>query len=277
MNHLSDRVLIVTGAASGFGALIVEMAARRGARVLGLDVAAKPIATLADRLRADGLAVEGRAADVTDLTQLRSAAVFAVERFGAIDVLVNNAGMMPLAFFADHDAAASAWSAAIDVNIKGVIHGIAAVHDQMISQGRGHVVNISSTYGNYATAGSGVYSATKAAVNVLSEALRVESQGRIKVSTVRPTGVLGTRLGRSIINPDATIGMVGQNAQTVSEQMNSYYGGTMEPALLDPDDVRFWAITPEQIAEAVLHVIDQPWGVSISDLTVRASGERYIL
>ena len=75
------------------------------------------------------------------------------------------------------------------MNFKGVLHGISAVHDQMIAQGRGHVVNVSSIYGNHPNAGSGVYAATKAAVNVLSETLRIESQGRIKVTTIRPTGV----------------------------------------------------------------------------------------
>src|SRR5580700_10816710 len=104
-------------------------------------------------------------------------AALAVETYSAIDVLVNNAGIMPLAFFADHSAASEAWDRCIDVNLKGVLHGISAVYDQMIAQGRGHVVNISSIYGNAGVEGAGVYSATKAAVTALSDSLRVEAAG----------------------------------------------------------------------------------------------------
>lgn len=137
--------------------------------------------------------------DVTDLAQFKAAAQAAIDQFGAIDVLVNNAGVMPLAYFADHESAWQRWHQAIDINIKGVVNGIAAVYDQMIAQGRGHVVNISSIYGNGGIAGAGVYSATKMAV-AMSDALRVETQGRIKVTTVKPTGVLGTNLGSGIVN-----------------------------------------------------------------------------
>ena len=100
--------------------------------------------------------------------------------------MVNNAGVMPLAFYADHADAGAAWERCIDINIKGVLNGIVAVYDQMIAQGRGHIVNLSSIYGNFPVAGAGVYGASKAAVNFLSEALRVEAQGRIKVTVVKP-------------------------------------------------------------------------------------------
>ena len=82
------------------------------------------------------------------------AASHAIKRHDAIDVMVNHAGTMPLAFFADHNAAADAWSRCIDVNIKGVLNGIAAVYDQMIKQGRGHVMNLSSIYGNFPVVGA---------------------------------------------------------------------------------------------------------------------------
>ena len=101
---------------------------------------------------------------------------------------MNNAGIMPLALYADHEGWADAWDRCIDINLKGVLHGISCVHDQMKRQGRGHVVNVSSIFGNSPVAGAGVYGATKAAVNFLSESLRQESQGRIKVTTIRQTG-----------------------------------------------------------------------------------------
>ena len=99
----------------------------------------------------------------------------------------NNAGVMPLAFYADHAEAADAWERCIDINFKGVLNGIMAVHDQMISQGRGHVVNLSSIYGNYPVAGAGVYGATKAFVQSMSEAIRQELKGTgVKVCTLNP-------------------------------------------------------------------------------------------
>ncbi len=157
-----------------------------------------------------------------------------------------------------------------------MLNGISAVYDQMIEQGRGHIVNISSVYGNVATVGAGVYSATKAAVNVLSETLRAETQGRIKVTVVKPTGVPGTNLGSSIVNGGAIVGILGQNAQSYMENIGGYLEGTLPEEMTDPDDVRYWAITPDELAANVVWVIDQPWGVSISDVTVRASGEQFL-
>ena len=163
------------------------------------------------------------------------------------------------------------------MNLKGVLHGMAAVYDHMIRQGRGHIVNISSIYGNVPTAGAGVYAATKAAVNVLSDSLRAEAQGRIKVTVVRPTGVPGTNLGSSIVNGDALVGILGQNLASYMDHIGQSMTGELPEGLADPDDIRYWAVTPEELAANVVWVIDQPWGVSISDLTVRASGEEFLI
>lgn len=276
-DRLSERVIVITGAAGGFGRVVAELAADRGASVVGADIDEAALAAALNPLADRGLNVAWKAADVADIDDMRALAAFTVERFGRIDVIVNNAGVMPLAFYSDHQAAAAAWSTAIDVNMKGVINGIAAVYDQMLAQGRGHVVNISSTYGNAGTEGSGVYSATKSAVNVLSESLRVETQGRIKVSVVRPTGVPTTGLGRSIINPRAVIGMVGQHGAVATTRMKQLYSGQLPPECSDPEQIGYFALEASHIAETILYVIDQPWGVSISDITVRASGEPYLL
>jgi NADP-dependent 3-hydroxy acid dehydrogenase YdfG len=275
--HLAERVIVVTGAAGGFGLLIAERAAERGAAVVGADVDEAALAAAFTPLLARGMRVAYRAADVTDLDDMTALAAFAVDAFGRVDVIVNNAGTMPLGFFADHERAADAWAQAIDVNVKGVLNGIAAVYDHMMAQGRGHVVNISSTYGNAGTEGSGVYSATKSAVNILSESLRVEAQGKIKVSVVRPTGVPTTGLGKSIVNPRAVIGMTGHHAADANTKMQQLFAGELPATHTDPDSIRYFALDAEHVAEVVLYVIDQPWGVSISDITVRASGEPYLL
>jgi NADP-dependent 3-hydroxy acid dehydrogenase YdfG len=266
----------VTGAASGFGRLVTALASARGANVLAADVDGAGVAALAAELQAQGRPVQACTADVTDSAQMHAMASACVEHFGAIDVLINNAGTMPLAFWADHAAAADAWSRCIDINFKGVVNGIAAVHDQMIKQGRGHVVNISSIYGNTPVAGSAIYTATKAAVNVLSESLRIESQGRIKVTTVKPTGVIGTNLGSTIINGDAMIGILGQNMDSFRENVVKFMTPGESEGLTDPENIRYWAISPEELAEQIVYVIDQPWGISISDITVRASGDQYL-
>src|SRR3954451_20356060 len=217
--HLAGRVVVVTGAGGGFGKLIAGMAAARGAKVVLGDIDVDAADAAAKELGADAEAV---GVDVTDLAQVQALAARAVERFGAIDVMVNNAGVMPLAFFADHAEAYDAWVRCIDINFKGVLNGICAVHDLMVEQGRGHVVNISSIYANAGTAGSGVYSATKAAVAVLSDSLRKETQGKIKVTVVRPTGVLGTGLGSGVVNPAALVGIVGANEERYMEKVMSF-------------------------------------------------------
>jgi NADP-dependent 3-hydroxy acid dehydrogenase YdfG len=191
--------------------------------------------------------------------------------------MVNNAGVMPLALYSDHAEAAEAWDRCIDINFKGVLHGISCVHDQMLRQGRGHVVNISSIYGNYPVAGAAVYGATKAAVNVLSESLRQESQGRIKVTTIRPTGVPATGLGEGVINPAAIMGVLGTNASDFMEKMGAVFGENPPSDLTDPEQIGYFALSPELLADQIIFAINQPWGVSISDLTVRASGDAYMI
>ena len=274
--YLADKVIIVTGAGSGFGRLIAQKCAAGGATVVGVDVNADNLDETISGITAAGGQGIAQVADVTDMAQLKAAAARAITTFGAIDVLVNNAGVMPLAFFADHERAWQKWHQAIDINIKGVVNGISAVYDQMMAQGRGQVVNISSIYGNGGVEGAGVYSATKVAVTALSDALRVEAQGRIKVTTVKPTGVFGTNLASGIVNETAIMGLSGQKGAEFAENLGNFMTGALRPEQTDVDSVQYWLITPEDLADAVVHVIDQPWGINLSDVTVRASGENYI-
>jgi NADP-dependent 3-hydroxy acid dehydrogenase YdfG len=276
-DHLEGKAVVITGAGGGFGRLVTERLTARAAHVVGVDVdEAGLAATIEQTSEAPGTAVPVPG-DVTRLADLQLAVGTAVERFGKVDAIVNNAGVMPLAFFADHAEAAAAWDRCIDINVKGVLNGMIAVHDRMIEQGYGHVVNLSSIYGNFPVAGAGVYGMTKAAVNVLSESFRVESQGRIKVTIVKPTGVPGTGLGEGIVNVGAIVGILGQNAQEYLETMGSLAAGGADAALTDSDDMRYAALAPEHIADAIVFALDQPWGVSIGDITVRATGDRYVL
>lgn len=275
-NYVDGKVIVITGAGSGFGKLVAEMTADMGAKVLGTDVNETNLRDVVEGIRAKGQTAEYRVADVTDKEQMDAVAAFAVERFGRIDVMLNNAGIMPLAYFADHKAAWQGWDKAIDINIKGVVNGITSVYDQMIEQGQGQVINISSIYGNYGIPGSGVYSATKAAVTILSDSLRAEAKGKIKVTTVKPTGIPGTNLASAIVNDQAIAGLTAHRGAQFAENAEKYYSGQMPAEQLDRDSVQYWTVTPEELAQNVVYVINQPWGVSISDITVRASGEDYV-
>lgn len=274
--HLKGKTIVVTGAAGGFGSILCREAVARGAKVAALDVNEAALAALATELDA-GDALITHATDVRDLTAMHAAVAAAVEAFGSVDVMVNNAGTMPLAFLADHADAADAWSRCIDINIKGVLNGMIAVHDQMVAQGRGHIVNLSSIYGNAPVAGAAVYGATKAAVNTLSEAFRVETQGKIKVTIVKPTGVPATGLGGGVVNPAAVVGILGQNALEYGGVFAALSEGRIDEVDLDPESVGYAVLDPQHIVDGILHAIDQPWGVSIGDITIRAAGDRYIL
>jgi len=276
-DHVRGKTIIVTGAASGFGRLISEKAAARGAKLVCADVDRAALEETVEAIRAAGGEAEAVPADVTRIDEMKALAASAVSAFGRIDVMVNNAGVMPLALFADHEAAQDKWERCIDINFKGVLNGIVCVYDQMMAQEEGHVINISSIYGNYPSFGGGVYGATKSAVNFLSESLRVETRGRIKVTIVRPTGVPGTNLGAGVVNPQGIVGLVGQNTPDYLALMQELGEGTIDPALIDPDKIGYVALDPSFIADQVIHAIDQPKGVSIGDVTVRAAGDHYIL
>ncbi|NQY57250.1 MAG: SDR family NAD(P)-dependent oxidoreductase [Ilumatobacteraceae bacterium] len=154
---------------------------------------------------------------------MSAAVARAVDAFDTVDVMVNNAGTMPLAFLANHAAAAAAvWSRCID--IKGVPNGMIAVHDQMMSQGRGHIVNLSSIYGNA-----------------------------------------------------PVVGILGQNAAEYGAAMIALSEGRLDDVDLDPESVGYPVLDPQHIVDGIFHAIDQPWGVSIGDITIRATGDRYVL
>lgn len=147
----------------------------------------------------------------------------------------------------------------------------------MIAQGAGHVVNLSSIYGNYPVKGAAVYGATKTAVRSMSEALRQESHGRIKVTSVRPTGIPSTGIASGVINFEAGSGITGVNSEKNFERFGGIMEGSAPPAWSDPNHIEHFMLAPEELADQIIYVINQPWGVSISDITVRASGDLYVI
>ena len=276
-DRVTGKVIIITGAGSGFGALASKRLATMGARLVCCDINIASAQATVDAIVGAGGEAAAATADVSLLDDMRAVASLTVEKFGAIDVLVNNAGIMPLAFLADHEAAAEAWSRCIDINFKGVMNGTMAVHDQMIAQGRGLIVNLSSIFGNVPVMGGSVYGATKAAVDYFSHSVRQESRGRIKVTVIKPTGVPTTNLGNSVINAAAALGAIGANYGEFRTMLERTMDGSAPPEWSDPESIAYASLEPEYIVDAIVHAIDQPWGVSVSDITVRASGDHYVM
>jgi NADP-dependent 3-hydroxy acid dehydrogenase YdfG len=275
-NHIAGKSIVITGAGGGFGRLVAQKAAARGAKVTCGDIDLAAAQATADAVIVAGgtaLAVE---TDVRDLGAVK-ALVAAAQAHGGIDVMINNAGIMPLAFFSDHEAAYPAWERCIDINIKGVLNGMVAAYDPMMAAGRGQIVNLSSIYGNFPVIGAAVYGASKSAVNFLSESLRVESRGKIKVTTIKPTGVPTTGLSGTVINPAAGVGIVAHNMPEFMDMVQQMGAGTFPAERLSPDSIDYASLAPEHIADAIIHAINQPWGVSISEVTVRAAGDHFVL
>lgn len=276
-DYIAGKTIIITGAAGGFGQQTAQKAAARGARVLCVDIDGAAAEALAEGIREGGAQALAVAADVTRIEDLRAAAQVAIDAWGVIDVMVNNAGIMPLAFIADHEAALGAWTRCIDINFKGVMNGTLAVHDQMMAQGHGHIVNISSIYGNHPVVGAAVYGATKAAVNYFSHAVRQESRGKIKVTLVKPTGVPSTGLAGTVVNTAGGAGIVGHNGAAFIDTYRQSLDGSLPPSMADPESIDYFTLHAEDVATAIVHAIDQPMGVTLSDITVRATGDFYIL
>lgn len=277
MSYIRDRVIVITGAAGGFGRIVASEAAKRGAKIVACDINIEELNNTVDMIQQDGGKAIAVQTDVTQVEDMSKAVNAAVEAFERVDVLVNNAGTMPLAFFSDHDKAIDAWHRCIDINFKGVLNGITAAYDQMVEQGQGHIVNISSIYSNRPLQGSGVYGATKAAVNYLGESLRQESQGKIKVTTVRPTGVSKTGLNNGVVNIEAAIASLGTNVVEALRRNEMTSEGKAPAAWTDSNDIEYFELSPELLSDQILYAIDQPWGVSISDVTVRASGDMFVM
>lgn len=272
-NYVDSKVIIITGASGGFGALTAERAAQMGGRIVLAARNEEKLKAETEKIRAAGGEASYCVTDVTKRAEVYALAKFAVDTYGRIDVLVNNAGTMPLAFFRDHEKAMDAWENCIDLSLKGTLYGIAAVYDQMIAQGGGHIINVSSIYANFPVAGAGVYQACKMGVKYLGDSLRNECQGKIRVSVIKPTGVPATGLMSTVIDPMA--GMYNIADPMEMDGLNKEMPG--RPDLSDINNIKYMNFDPAIIADNIIFTINQPMGLCVSDITVRGSGDMYCL
>ena len=235
-----SKVVLITGASSGIGEATARHLSRLGhSLVLGARRTDRLAALVADLSQDDGRVVH-QALDVTNLASMQAFALFARESYGRIDAIINNAGVMPLSPLAATKVAE--WDRMIDVNIRGVLHGIAAVLPGMEAQGSGHIINIASIGAHQVVPTAAVYCATKYAVWAISEGLRQEAS-KVRVTTISP-GVVESELADSI--SDAT----------ARQAMKAY---------------RQIALAPDAIARAIAYAIEQPDGVDVNELIVRPS------
>jgi NADP-dependent 3-hydroxy acid dehydrogenase YdfG len=241
---IKDKVVVITGASSGLGEAAARRLAQNGAKlVLGarrldrLQALAKELA-----LGADAVAQT----DVSQFEQVKRLVDHAVKSHGRIDVLINNAGLMPLSPL--ERLKIDDWNRMIDVNIKGVLYGVAAALPHMKAQMSGHIINVSSVAGHKVRPGSTVYSATKSAVRVISEGLRQEVKPYNIRTTIISPGAVASELPDSVTEPD-----VAENVRKVYEN----------------------AIPADSFANMVMFAMSQPDDVDVNEILFRPTKQEY--
>ncbi len=241
---IKDKVVVITGASSGIGQATAEVLASAGANVV---IGARRI----DRLKqiagefSDGQVLYQQT-DVTQRDQVKSLVDLAVSKFGKLDVLYNNAGLMPLSQLAELKV--NEWDRMIDVNLKGVLYGIATALPIMIKQKHGHVITTDSVAGHVVHPGTAVYAGTKYAIQAVMDGLRQEQVGNhIKTTMISP-GAVETELYRTI--SDETV-----REQTKKQEQEN-------------------GLKPIDIAHAVAYAIDQPDDVAINEILLRPRSQK---
>jgi len=244
MTVTQNKVVVVTGASSGIGEATARLLAANGFHVVLGARRLDRLQAIAASIEAAGGSVRVRALDVTDRADMDAFIGFARDAFGRLDVVVNNAGVMPLSPLSALKVAE--WDRMIDVNIRGVLHGIAAALPVMEAQGFGQFVNLSSIGGHAVYPTASVYCATKFAVRAISEGLRQETD-RIRVTVVSP-GTTESELADTITDPGSQEGMKA---------------------------FRRICIPAEAIARAILFAVSQPDDVDVSEMIVRPTASPY--
>jgi NADP-dependent 3-hydroxy acid dehydrogenase YdfG len=239
-NNIEGKVVVITGASSGAGEATARHLSGQGAAVVLGARRADRIQALADELAHAGGKALARATDVTRYDQVKALVDAAVQTYGRIDVMVNNAGLMPNSPL--ERLKIDDWNQMIDVNIKGVLYGIAAALPHMQRQKSGHIINVSSVAGHKVRPGNAVYAATKHAVRAISEGLRMEVKPYNIRTTVISPGAMATELVNSVTEPDV--------AAAVRE-------------------IYKIAIPPETFAHMVAFAIGQPDEVDVNEILFR--------
>jgi NADP-dependent 3-hydroxy acid dehydrogenase YdfG len=268
MSEIESKVVIITGASSGIG----EATARRlGASGAKLMLAARREDRLKDLVAAiekTGGTVAYRVTDVADRAQVQALAEATLETYGRIDVLVNNAALISASPL--DQIKVDEWEQIIDINLKGVLYGIAAVLPTMRQQKSGHVINLSSLGGHKVLPGAAVYCATKYAVRAISEGLRLESNGEIRSTNISPGAVATEGLRRQ---SNGEIPSTNSSPGALATELTS--------TTTDPDTASWVnqlysvAIDADAIARAITYAIEQPADVDVNEMIIRPTREEF--
>jgi NADP-dependent 3-hydroxy acid dehydrogenase YdfG len=243
MSDVKGKVVAITGASSGIGEAAARLLAASGAKVILGARRADRLKAIADDIRKSKGDVDVQAIDVTKRQDLVSFVKKAQDRFGRLDVLIGNAGLMPLSPL--DDLKVDEWDRMIDVNIKGVLYGIAAALPVFRKQGSGQFITVSSVAGHRVGPNGAVYSGTKFAVRAICEGLRQEAGDKIRVTIISP-GAVESELAETISNPDVKQRIV---------------------------DYRKMAIPAEAIAAAMAYAIGQPSNVDVNEILIRPTAQ----
>jgi len=243
MSDVKGKVVAITGASSGIGEAAGRLLAESGAKVILGARRADRLEAIAADIRKNKGEADLQVIDVSKREDLTSFVNKAQDRFGRLDVLISNAGLMPLSPL--DDLKVDEWDRMIDVNIKGVLYGIAAALPVFRKQGSGHFINVSSVAGHRVGPNGAVYSGTKFAVRAISEGLRQEAGDKIRVTIISP-GAVESELAETISNPD------------VKKRIQDY---------------RKMAIPAEAIASAMAYAIGQPSNVDVNEILIRPTAQ----
>jgi NADP-dependent 3-hydroxy acid dehydrogenase YdfG len=246
-NNIAGKVVVITGASSGLGEATARRLAAEGAIVVLGARRAERIKALAEELTRGGGTALALATDVTSRREVQRLVDAAVRTYGRIDVIINNAGLMPQSLL-EH-LKVDEWDRMIDVNLKGVLYGIAAALPHMQRQRAGHIINVSSVAGHKVGPGSAVYSATKHAVRALSEGLRQEVKPWNIRTTVISPGAVATELPNTVTDPDT------------AERINKLYEEVAIPA--------------DSFARAVVYAMSEPEDVDVNEILFRPTRQAY--
>ena len=238
-DNIENKVVLITGGSTGIGAEVARLLASRGAKVAIAARRKDKLDEVVAGIEAAGGVAKAYSLDVTDKKQVEAVVAAAVADFGKLDVLINNAGLMPIRPMSEVNT--DEWDAMIDVNLKGTLYGIAAVLPRFLAQQGGHIINLSSVAGIKVFAPGGtVYSGTKFAVSAITEGLRQEVGDQIRVTSIAP-GAVDSDLKHS-------------TSGTAAETVMDFYKQ---------------AIPAASVARAVAFAIEQPADVDINEIVLR--------
>ncbi|RUO25320.1 oxidoreductase [Aliidiomarina minuta] len=243
---IQNKVVVITGASSGLGAETARHLAKQGAKLVLAARREDKLKSVAAEVEAAGAEVLIKQTDVTDKAQVQALIDAAVDKFGRVDVLINNAGLMAIAPISERKV--DEWEAMLDINVKGVLYGIAAALPVFEKQQSGHFINISSVAGlKVFSPGGSVYSGTKFAVSAISEGLRHEVGEHIRTTTISP-GAVDSEL------------KYGSSHEESSAAVQEFYKS---------------AIPSDSVARAIIYAIEQPADVDINDIVLRPTSQEF--